>query len=631
MKKIVFLLLALYLVGMVGVVGVATTGGGEGGALVTESEKTAAEQKINSGTLDNIEPRVLNDPRVWETAKANQKALNTLSDTQINALGEGEDGDQRRKDVVEKDLDPKGETAKNWLKGPKAKENAKALKQKPEKVNNLPSSDVADSVKKGDLPKEALNKLEITEWKEKDIKTLVKGIADQPNTYNRRDSPDFFNNPDNKEALRKTFSPETPDNVGPSNPQNPPRGGGEGAGGGGQPKGGQQQQEGGKPQGDPAQMLSGLGGLLQGIASIMGAMKQQEQPEQQKDQNVVQQQKNEQQTCAKAGGISCSPPNINKCDPPQTEAVADTRQCCIKGSRCVDLRDTSQGQNAVAEVAQAKSQSSQVQFGITGQDGKTITSGDGQTKQDMTLLDKNQDKVVPKPAEIQILNGKATNLYTLKGTQTGVRDFYGVFVLDNIGLIKISVAEVMGAVTLDKTNIVLWELPGTTVYDAAHDTYETDTRVYAPQYGVWIKAAEQKPQQVTGKFASSFPTAGATFGHGALSELLKNAIDTSLAAKGDVDVIVMTKGTEDIDLLGNIGFFPVMIRNLAKGSTNIVYELGVGVEKRYLIKDSQYEYKIVKEEGTTKVKTKNGKIIEDSGGQTVRTLSAKQRRLLYEQ
>ena len=120
-----------------------------------------------------------------------------------------------------------------------------------------------------------------------------------------------------------------------------------------------------------------------------------------------------------------------------------------------------------------------------------------------------------------------------------------------------------------------------------------------------------------------------TFGHNGLSSLLDNAIDASFAKK-DADVIILAKGYQDVDLLGNKGFFPILIRKLAKGSTSIIYDLNVAVQKRYMVKDKDYEYKIIKEEETTKVKNQIGKIIEDSGSKIIKTLSPKQKRLLYE-
>ena len=424
------------------------------------------------------------------------------------------------------------------------------------------------------------------------------------------------------------------------------RRGGDAEGGAGDASGGQ---EGGKG-GDMGSALQGLGSLLQGIAGIIGALKGKEDQDKQLSKQEMLQPSREIATL-------CGERSLSEVT---TAAIATTTeqkfagQRCIKGLEtcrseiqtadtgvgticckdpCVKKKETPQGKNAQEDIEKAKA--SEVAFRLAGPQGEKITSLDGSTNQDMRLLKPETTQITPTPDKIFVMNPQTgTNLYTLKGTEDGVEDYEGVFILDSTGIQKISVGETTGAITLDQTGILLWELPGTTVYDAEHDVYKTDSVVYAPQYGLWVGATERQQQNTpTGSFAHEFvfPTAGMTFGHGRLAEQLKNAIDASLHP-GDADIIIYAKGYQDLDLLGNIGFFPLFIRSVAKGSTSVIYDRNVGVEKRYMIKDRRYEYNILREEMTTKVKTSNGKIIEDSGSFPLRkeALSSTQKRLLYE-
>ncbi len=600
--------------------------------LTPQNLNSLQTKSLTKEQVKGMTPDKFKEFTAEQVGKMDKSVLNELGKEKLDQI---QDDQNKMNKVVEKDLDANSATANEF---PNTKKAGEALKKAPGKVNNLKGSKVSELAQSKHLPQDAVDQLDLKKgikdktWTKNDVLSFQKSAKE--NEYKFEDELGQAN----RDILNQVNNMDNPSNTGPSNPENgqgppegaKPQGGGESAGSGKQ----QQQggQEGGKQQGDPLESLSKMLGVVQQILGIKQALAQEDkQKEPQKDVVVPGTQRAEQSTCAKAGGVSCAPPNAKECSPPQTASVADTRQCCVGGSKCVDLKGTPQGQNAQSDIATAKAaDATQLAFKLAGQKGEQITSLDQSTKQDMTLLNQQSDKVIPTNDKIYVVNGQATNLYTLKNTQRGVEDFYGIFILDNTGEMKISVGEEWGATTMDPTGIFLWELPGTTVYDAVKDTYETDTRVFSLQHGMWIKAVEKKQAPVTGSFTFAFPTTSVSFGHGALSDLLKNAIDSSITARGDVDVIVMTKGVEDLDLLGNIGFFPIMIRNVAKGSTNIIYDLGVGVEKRYLIKDAQYEYKVVKEDETTKVKAKNGKIIEDSGGMPLRTLSTKQKKLVYE-
>lgn len=645
-----------------------------GGTPITDSNQ-AIQQIKASNTMQNIDPATMQKPDVWNTAKADPKAMNTLDQGQMKSI---EKNPEKMKDVA-KNLQKDSLSAKNY---PDTQEAADALKEKPDKVNELPKDKVNKFVKDGKLDQKVVDKLDLQkgQWNQEEIGDLKKNLAANNEKYKFTRNSEFIQQ--NRDVLFSNTATNNPSSTGPTTPTGgggPPggtqpqstgggagsgdsggpagggeggagggegagsggagggEGGGQGGGGAGGGEGGQQAGgqggEGGQPGGqegkggDPSQMLSGLGGLLQGVAALMQAGKQDQKQDQQKDVNTPPETGKQIAACA----IKCP---RNACD--QQVVTADTgvgTVCCE--TACKQLTATAQGQNAQQDIQQAKAaDASQLAFKLSGTQGEKITSLDGSTKQDMTLLNQAADKVTPTDDKIFVTNGKATNLYTLKNTQRGVEDFYGIFILDRTGIQKISVGEEDGATTADPTGIFLWQLPGTTVYNANRDEYETDSYVYAAQYGLWIKATQhQGAGTPTGQFAHefSFPTAGMTFGHGRLSDLLRNAIDASLAARGDVDVIIHAKGFQDVDLLGNIGFFPLFIRNLAKGSTRIIYERNVAVQKKYQIKDRQYEYKVLRET-TTKVKAQNGKIIEDSGSIPLHkeALSSKQKRILYE-
>lgn len=438
--------------------------------------------------------------------------------------------------------------------------------------------------------------------------------------------------------------------------------GGQGEGGGGQGQGGEGGQQ-GAGQGDPMESLQKMLGIVQQILAIAQQMKGDQKEDPQKEdqsQQAAQLLSRDVPTlCGQAssttesltGNIAAAPEQ-----PPQQRIVGQrcpkTDQCsrevftpdtgvgticCL--DPCKKRTETAQGKNAQKDIDAAKEVEKKLPgFQLRGPEGEKIASLDGTTKQDMRLLQPETTQITPDKDKLFVLNPKTgTNLYTLQGTEEGLEEQSGIFILDQEGIQKMSVGEEEGAVTLDRKGHYLWELPGTTVYDAEEDTYETDSVAYMPQYGLWIGATKNQQQTTptapTGAFAHEFvfPTAGMTFGHGKLAEQLKNAIDASLSP-GDVDIIIYAKGHQDLDLLGNIGFFPLFIRSVAKGSTTIIYDLNVGVEKKYLIKDKQYEYKISTEGLTTKVKTHTGKIIEDSGSLPLRkeAMSATQKRLLYE-
>ncbi len=441
----------------------------------------------------------------------------------------------------------------------------------------------------------------------------------------------------------------------------------EGAGGGqgGQGEGDRRQGQGGEGgqqgagQGDPMESLQKMLGIVQQILAIAQQMKGDQKQDQKNEglQQAAQALSRDVPTlCGQAssttesltGSIAAAPEQVpqqkivgQRC--PKTDQCSrevftpDTGVgtiCCL--DPCKKRTETAQGKKAQKDIDAAKEVENNLPgFQLRGPEGEKITSLDGTTKQDMRLLQPDTTQITPDKDKLFVLNPKTgTNLYTLQGTEEGVEERRGIFILDQEGIQKMSVGEEGGALTLDRKGHYLWELPGTTVYDAEDDTYETDSVVYMPQYGLWIGATEQQQQKSpTGAFAHEFvfPTAGMTFGHGRLAEQLKNAIDASLSPD-DVDVIIYAKGNQDLDLLGNIGFFPLFIRSVAKGSTSIIYDLNVGVEKKYLIKDKQYEYKISTESHTTKVKTPTGKIIEDSGSLPLRkeAISATQKRLLYE-
>ncbi|MBI4441347.1 hypothetical protein HY639_04205 [Candidatus Woesearchaeota archaeon] len=377
-----------------------------------------------------------------------------------------------------------------------------------------------------------------------------------------------------------------------------------------------------RPQQDMSQSLASLGGLLQGVAALMGALKpvpetpstpQAAPPPPEREKAVL---------CSAIGGTKCSLLKNSCAEQIVTADSSQNSMCCL--GPCLPLTQSAAGREAAKNVADAKATPS-AGFQFTDK-GTTISSLDGTTTQVPAALNKGTDTVITRASTIDVLNGQGTNLYTLSQTKRGVRNHYGLFIIDPVGETIVSVAEVNGALTLDASSLLLWLAPGVTRY--VQGVYETNTRLFSPQTGVVLQPVEDRRPMLTGHATFSPPTAGLTFGQGALSSLLKNAIDLSIGARGQADYIILARGKEDILLLGERGFFPLAIRSLAKGDSHVVYDLAVRIKQRYKVKDAAYEYILSPEGLYTKVKTPTGKILEESGAAPVRSLSTSQQQLL---
>ncbi len=71
-----------------------------------------------------------------------------------------------------------------------------------------------------------------------------------------------------------------------------------------------------------------------------------------------------------------------------------------------------------------------------------------------------------------------------------------------------------------------------------------------------------------------------------------------------------------------------MTRNLAKGDSLIVKNRNIKIPNTYIVNDEDYEYTIKTIGDSTKVLTKNGKVIQDSGSLKY-GLSPRQTLLVY--
>ncbi|MBI2558737.1 hypothetical protein HYW20_05420 [Candidatus Woesearchaeota archaeon] len=253
-----------------------------------------------------------------------------------------------------------------------------------------------------------------------------------------------------------------------------------------------------------------------------------------------------------------------------------------------------------------------------GQPNCVLDDKDG-ALQCIAALPGGKDKPVEvRLCSIHVIDHRLNNMFTLTGKQNQgvVYQTDGFVNIDKGGTTKISVAGT-GAFITDVKNNQLYIGPGTTFYygkgDSEEDTYVTNAMIldYDSRIGVAdVNAVEQQryPENKQKNLKQNIELA-VTFNKRDLQGY-KNAINIE---KSDGSYEITARGFSDILLLEEEKVFPLVTRNYAKGDASIIMHRNVKIPNTYIVNDETYEYTIKTIDDSTKVITKNGKIIEDSG------------------
>jgi len=234
---------------------------------------------------------------------------------------------------------------------------------------------------------------------------------------------------------------------------------------------------------------------------------------------------------------------------------------------------------------------------------------------------------------IYVIDNKQNNMFTLKGTQNEgvVYQKDGYVNIDKGGTTKISVAG-QGALITDINNNQLYLGRGTTTYlgigNEDFDTYLTNTFVLDFGSKVAVNAVNEIEQN---RFKNNANQIARQNNELALTinkynlKPYKNAVDI-----GNLQwhYQILTRGSSDIMLVEKNKIFPLAARNLAKGDSLIVKNKNVKISNTYVVNDGNYEYTIQTIDDSTRVFTKNKKIIQDSGPLD-KKLSERQSLLIY--
>ncbi len=219
---------------------------------------------------------------------------------------------------------------------------------------------------------------------------------------------------------------------------------------------------------------------------------------------------------------------------------------------------------------------------------------------------------------LHVIDRRLNNMFTLTGKQNQgvVYQKDGFVNIDKGGTTKISVAG-EGAFITDINNNQLYIGPGTTFYygkgDSEEDTYVTNAMIldYDSRIGVAdVNAKEQQnyPKNTEKNLKQNIELAVTFNQHGLQG--YKNAVNIE---KSKESYEILTRGFSDILLLEEEKVFPLVTRNYAKGDASVIMHRNVKIPNTYIVNDETYEYTIKTIGDSTKVITKNGKVIEDSG------------------
>ena len=269
----------------------------------------------------------------------------------------------------------------------------------------------------------------------------------------------------------------------------------------------------------------------------------------------------------------------------------------------------------------------------------TISVGSGFPQQNLALLNSNTDRVSIGSNSINVINGLASNMYTLMGENYGVENKNGIFRIDGGGTTKMSIGEDIGAFIEDIKPNLLWLAPGTTSYFGTGtedvDVFLSDTLVMTIGAGMVSAATTDTSGDEFGKISLKKLTGAVTFkpSEGRLAESFdhftlpnyQNAIDLGKISDG---YQLLARGFGDMVLLGQDKFFPLLVRNFLKGDSAIVFNKDVKIINTYVARDNTYDYIIKADNESTKVTARNGKIIQDSSGMPL-GLTPRQRSLIY--
>ena len=219
---------------------------------------------------------------------------------------------------------------------------------------------------------------------------------------------------------------------------------------------------------------------------------------------------------------------------------------------------------------------------------------------------------------IHVIDNEQNNMFTLTGSENqGVVYQQDGFVdIDRRGATKISVAG-QGALVTDVNKNQLYLGRGTTTYFGTGNLdsgfYLTNTFVLDIDSKVAVDAVNEFEQNLLKenglKSLKKNPELTLTLDRYDLKPY-KNAVDIG----NFKDYYqVLTRGFSNIILVEKNMIFPIMTRDFAKGDSLIVKNKDVKIQNIYSLNDGAYEYTIKTFGDSTKVLTKNKKVIQDSG------------------
>jgi len=239
---------------------------------------------------------------------------------------------------------------------------------------------------------------------------------------------------------------------------------------------------------------------------------------------------------------------------------------------------------------------------------------------------------------LNVIDPIANNMFTLMGFKNMGVVFQndGYVNVDDIGSTVISVGS-QGVLIDDILDNHIFLGGGTHTYNGAgtgaQHIYETDSFFWKIGTNVAFVGTDDKDGDEFGKVslpsgALTFKTSIDKFAISFDRFTLPNFPNTIDLGQVGVGSQIIAKGFGDVVLLGQEKFFPILIRNVLKGDSLIVYNKNVKVLEKYIAKDAIYNYEIISDGVSTKVFAKNGKIIQDSDSLPL-DLTPRQRSLVY--
>jgi len=249
------------------------------------------------------------------------------------------------------------------------------------------------------------------------------------------------------------------------------------------------------------------------------------------------------------------------------------------------------------------------------------------------------DTTEVKFCSIHIIDNALNAMFTLTGFENYgvVYEETGFINIDDGGTTQIDVTNKEVPITDFKNNFLL--LNGGTHYYYGTGTNDVDTYVinngvlhinsntaFSVTTDIDGDEFQSSLSDITGAltFKPAIGQLAISFNHLILPNY-QNAVDLGKVSDG---YLLLTRGFGDMALLGRNKVFPLVFRNFLKGNSAIVSNINVRITNVYLAADNVYDYVINSNSVSTKVTTKNEKVIQDSGGLPL-ALSPRQRSLVY--